>query len=128
MQTGSLWPPAQIVITLLLPCVAASVAISHKIIQPLKKSSHATLHHWLLQHWINSAEITQHIHNRLIFHILLFNLMVQLLCYGAEGNWETDLISRATLNSAVGSGLTLLSLWEGKNKQPNKVDIDILHK
>lgn len=78
MQTGSLCPPAQIGITLLLLCVVASVAISHKIIQPLKKmkkSSHATLHHWLLQHWINSAEITQHIHNRLILQIMLFNLM-----------------------------------------------------
>lgn len=43
METVSLCPAAQIVITLLLLCVVASVTISHKIIQPLKKkSSHTT--------------------------------------------------------------------------------------
>lgn len=38
MQTVSLCPAAQIQIKLLLPCVIASVIISHKIIQPLKKN------------------------------------------------------------------------------------------
>lgn len=51
METVSLCPAAQIVITLLLLCVVASVTISHKIIQPLKKKIQPHhLHHWLLQH------------------------------------------------------------------------------